>query len=170
MLKPEISTLINDQINKELFSTYLYLHISNYYTFENLLGFANWFNVQVQEELAHVRFFIQYLQDNGEPVSLKSVEADNTVFQNFIDPLYLALKHEQSVTASIENIYATALEKKDFRTTQFLDWFIKEQAEEEKNTEDLVKKFELFATDGRGLYLLDTELATRTFIQPSLTI
>lgn len=168
MLKPEISTLINDQINKELFSTYLYLHIANYYTYENLLGFANWFNVQVQEELAHVRFFIQYLQDNGEPVSLNAVEADNTVFQNFIAPLHLALKHEQSVTASIENIYAVALEKKDFRTTQFLDWFIKEQAEEEKNTEDLVKRFQLFATDGKGLYLLDTELAARTFIQPTL--
>ena len=83
--------------------------------------------------------------------------------------MHLALKHEQSVTASIENIYAVALEKKDFRTTQFLDWFIKEQAEEEKNTEDLVKRFQLFATDGKGLYLLDTELAARTFIQPSLT-
>ncbi len=170
MLKPEISALINDQINKELFSAYLYLHMANYYTFENLSGFANWFNVQVQEELAHVRFFIQYLQDNGEPVSLKTIDADTTEFQNFLEPLQLALEHERLVTESIENIYAHALEKKDFRTTQFLDWFIKEQGEEEKNAEDLVKKFELFAADGKGLYLLDTELAARTFVQPTLVI
>ena len=169
MLKPEISALINEQINKELFSSYLYLNISNYYTYKNLLGFANWFNVQVQEELAHANFFIQYLQDNGEAVSLKAIEADSTVFENFIDPLNHTLQHEQTVTASIENIYALALEKKDFRTTQFLDWFIKEQAEEEKNADDLIKKFELFAMDGKGLYLLDTELAARTFVPPTMT-
>lgn len=170
MLKPEITHLINEQINKELFSSYLYLHIANYYTLENLSGFANWFNVQVEEELAHARLFIQYLQDHGEAVSLQPIDADTTVFKDFIEPLKLALAHERLVTASIENIYAQALEKRDFRTTQFLDWFIKEQGEEEKNTEDLVKKFELFAADGKGLYLLDTELATRTFVQPTLTI
>ena len=169
MLKPEISTLINDQINKELFSSYLYLNISNYYTYKNLSGFANWFNVQAQEELAHANFFIQYLQDNGEAVSLKSIKADSTVFENFIDPLNYTLQHEQTVTASIENIYALALEKKDFRTTQFLDWFIREQAEEEKTADDLIKKFELFAIDGKGLYLLDTELAARTFVPPTMT-
>lgn len=170
MLKPEITTLINDQINKELFSSYLYLHIANYYTLENLSGFANWFNVQVQEELAHAKLFIQYLQDHGEPISLKAIDVDTTEFKDFLEPLKLALKHERLVTASIENIYAQALEKRDFRTTQFLDWFIKEQGEEEKNTEDLVKKFELFAADGKGLYLLDTELATRTFVQPTIAI
>ena len=170
MLKPEIAILINDQINKELFSSYLYLHMANYYTLENLSGFANWFNVQVQEELAHARFFIQYLQDHGEVVSLKTIDADTTEFKNFVEPLKLALKHERLVTASIENIYAHALEQRDFRTTQFLDWFIKEQGEEEKSTEDLLKKFELFASDGKGLYLLDTELSTRTFVEPTMTI
>lgn len=85
-------------------------------------------------------------------------------------PLTAALEHEREVTASINNIYAAAYEAKDFRTMQFLDWFVKEQGEEEKSTEDLVKRFELFGNDAKGLYMLDAELGARVYAAPSLVL
>ena len=103
------------------------------------------------------------LLNNSEKVVLKDVMAPNFSYQNFREPLSAAFEHEKKVTASINNIYARAYSLKDFRTMQFLDWFVKEQGEEEKNTEDLIKKYDLFGTDPKGLYLLDAELATRIY-------
>lgn len=170
MLNQEIVKLINQQINKEFFSAYFYLDIANYYISENLNGFGNWFNIQAQEERDHALLFIKYLQNNGEQVVLSAIQPNQENFTSFDIPLIKTFEHEQSVTKSIENIYAVAFENKDFRTVQFLDWFIKEQGEEEKNTDDLIKKYELFAKDGKGLYLLDTELASRVYAAPSLVI
>ena len=170
MLNQEIVKLINQQINKEFFSAYFYLDIANYYISENLNGFGNWFNIQAQEEKDHALLFIKYLQNNGEQVILSAIQPNQENFTSFNMPLIKTFEHEQSVTKSIENIYAVAFENKDFRTVQFLDWFIKEQGEEEKNTDDLIKKYELFAKDGKGLYLLDTELASRVYVAPSLVI
>jgi len=170
MLSEKIAKLINEQINKELFSAYLYLDIANYYISKNLNGFGNWFSVQVQEENAHAMLFIKYLQNNGVDVELDDIKALKQKFADFNEPLVATLDHERIVTASIDNIYAVAFENRDFRTTQFLDWFIKEQGEEEQNADELIKKYELFGKDGKGLYLLDTELATRIFVAPSLVI
>lgn len=170
MLNQEIIKLINQQINKEFFSAYFYLSIANYYIDENLNGFGNWFNIQAQEEKDHALLFMKYLQNNNGQVVLTSIESNQEKFTSFDMPLIKTLKHEQSVTKSIENIYAIAFENKDFRTVQFLDWFIKEQGEEEKNADDLLKKYELFGKDGKGLYLLDTELASRVYIAPSLVL
>lgn len=91
-------------------------------------------------------------------------------FSDFDEPLLETLAHERFVTDSINTIYAVALENRDFRTTQFLDWFIKEQGEEEQNADELIKKYELFGKDGKGLYLLDSELAARVYAPPSLVI
>lgn len=170
MLNIKVIKLLNEQINKELFSAYFYLDIANYYISKNLNGFGNWFNVQEQEERAHAMLFVKYLQNNGVEVELDDIKALKTKFNDFNEPLTATLEHEIFVTDSINNIYAVALENKDFRTTQFLDWFIKEQGEEEQNADDLIKKYDLFAKDGKGLYLLDTELAARIFTPPSLVI
>lgn len=170
MLNEKIVTLINEQINKELFSEYLYLDMANYYIANNLNGFGNWFNVQVQEERSHAMLFIKYLQNNGDDVVLGDIKASTTKFTDLAEPLKASLEHERLITDSIHNIYAAALELKDYRTTQFLDWFIKEQGEEEQNADDLVKKYELFGKDGKGLYLLDSELAARVYNPPSLVI
>jgi ferritin len=170
MLNAEVSKLINEQINKELFSAYLYLGTANYYIDQNLNGFGNWFNVQVKEELDHVMLFMKYLQNNGERVCLETINASDKSFSNLEEPLVASLEHERFVSASIDNIYAVALEKKEFKTLQFLDWFIKEQVEEEKNSDDLIKKYNLFGKDGKGLYLLDTELAARVYTVPSLVL
>ncbi|WP_069997644.1 ferritin [Cellulosilyticum sp. I15G10I2] len=170
MLNAKIVKLINEQINKEFFSAYFYLDIANYYISKNLNGFGNWFNVQAQEERSHAMLFVKYLQNNGEDVELDDIKALKRKFADFSEPLNATLEHEIFVTESINNIYAAALENKDFRTTQFLDWFIKEQGEEEQNADDLIKKYDLFGKDGKGLYLLDSELAARVYAPPSLVI
>lgn len=170
MLNEKVSNLLNEQINKEFYSAYLYLDMSNYYYEEGLEGFGNWYKVQAQEERDHAMLFLQYLQNNSEKVTLGEIKAPNITFSNHKSPLHESLKHEQYVTASIHNIYDEAFKVKDFRTMQFLDWFIKEQGEEEKNSEDLIKKYELFGTDSKSLYMLDSELGTRVYAPPSLVL
>ena len=170
MLNEKVASLINEQINKEFYSAYLYLDISNYYNESGLNGFGNWFMVQAQEERDHALLFLQYLQNNGEKVTLSEIKAPNITFSNFSSPLQESLKHEQFVTASINNIYDEVSKIKDYRTMQFLDWFIKEQGEEEKNSEDLIMKYNVFGSDAKGLYMLNSELAARVYSAPSLVL
>lgn len=170
MLNKELVTLLNNQINMELYSAYFYLDIYNYYTDQNLNGFGNWFYVQTQEERDHAMLFMKYLLNNSERAVLQDVKAPDIIFKDFREPANAAFEHEQKVTASINNIYAVAYELKDFRTMQFLDWFVKEQGEEEKNTEDIIKRYDLFGNDPKGLYLIDSELAARVYTPPTLVI
>lgn len=170
MLNQNVVKLLNEQIRKEFFSAYLYLDMANYYADQGLNGFEHWFFVQTQEERDHALLFRQYLLNNGAKVELETIEAPNETYQNFREPLIASLKHEEYVTASIHTIYDEAFQVKDFRTMQFLDWFIKEQGEEEKNSEDNIKKYDLFAGDSKGLYMLDSELKTRLYAAPSLIL
>ena len=170
MMNKELVSLINNQINMEWYSAYLYLYIYTYYTDKNLNGFGNWFQIQTQEERDHAMLFIKYLLNNSEEVVLQEIQKPNISFNDFREPANAAFEHEKKVTASINNIYAVAYEQNDFRTMQFLDWFVKEQGEEEKNTEEIVKRYDLFGNDARGLYLLDAELATRIYAPASLII
>ena len=170
MLNQEIAKLLNEQINKELFSAYLYLDIANYYADQTLNGFENWFFIQTQEERDHALLFRQYLLDNGASVTLTQIEGLNEKYNDFREPLVKAFEHEQYVTASINKIYEAAYKISDFRTMQFLDWFIKEQGEEEKNADDNIKKFDLFAGDPKGLYMLDIEMKARVYTAPSLVL
>jgi len=166
----KITLLLNEQIQKELFSSYLYLDMANYYSDEGLDGFSHWFYVQAQEEMDHAMLFRTYLLNNEYRVKLLPIEAPDKEFTDFSVPLALSLEHEQFVTASINNIFDVALAVKDYRTIEFLNWFIKEQGEEEKNASDLIKKFELFGRDAKGLYQLDQELGTRIYNAPSLVL
>lgn len=170
MLDPNVSKLLNTQINKEFYSAYLYLDFSNYYTQEGLAGFANWYRIQAQEERDHAMLFMQYLQNNNCKVSLEAIEKPDKTFGGFEDPLRAALIHEQYVTGLIHLIYDAAYAVKDFRTMQFLDWFVKEQGEEENAAEGLIKKFELFGSDPKGLYMLDNEMGARVYAAPSLVL
>jgi ferritin len=170
MLDQNVAALLNDQINKELYSAYLYLDIANYYIHEGLNGYGNWYTIQAQEEQDHAMLMLKYLQNNGHAVTLGAVAAPNTSFANFKEPLVKAYEHEQYVTGLINNIYDAAYNVKDFRTMQFLDWFVKEQGEEEQNTDDQIKRFDLFGNDPKGLYALDSELAGRTYSAPTLTL
>ena len=169
-MNQKIASLINEQINKELFSAYLYLDIANFYANAGLSGFDNWFFVQAQEERDHAMLFRTYMLNNDEVITLPAVDAPDRTYADYMAPLKLTLEHEQTVTASINNIYAAAYQEKDFRAMQFLDWFIKEQGEEEKNANDLIRKYELFGGDSKGLYLLDQELGARVYAPPSLVL
>ena len=123
--------LLNDQINKELYSAYLYLSFADYYDEEGLSGFCNWYEIQAQEERDHALIFRNYLHDNGCKVKLLAIDQPDKTFTNYLEPLEAALEHEKYVTALINDIYAAAHEAKDYRTMKFLDWFIEEQMEEE---------------------------------------
>ncbi|MBQ5765696.1 MAG: ferritin [Clostridia bacterium] len=170
MLNEKVIDLLNDQINKELYSAYLYLDMSNYFDDNDLDGFANWYYIQAQEERDHAMLFLKYLQSNGIRPVLKAVDMPDKVFEKHIDPLLAGAEHERYVTELIHNIYDAAYAVKDFRTMQFLDWFVKEQLEEEENADKLVNKFNLFGDDPKSLYLLDQELAARVYSAPSLVL
>ena len=170
MLNANVSKLINEQIAKELYSAYLYLDFSVYYEREGLDGFANWYMVQAQEERDHAMLMLKYLQLNGEKVTLEAIDKPDKTYTSLMDPLKAGFEHEQYVTSLINTIYAAAYEAKDFRTMQFLDWFVKEQLEEEKNADDMIKKMELFGNDSKGLYSLDSEYAARIYTAPSLVL
>jgi ferritin len=166
----QVAALINEQINKELYSAYLYLDIANFYADAGLNGFDNWFYVQAQEERDHAMLFRTYMLNNDEKITLTAIDEPGQSYPDYMAPLKLTLSHEKTVTASINNIYSVAAQEKDFRTIQFLDWFVKEQGEEEKNAMDLIRKYELFGSDSKGLYLLDQELGTRVYAAPSLVL
>lgn len=169
-MNEKVSALLNDQINKEFYSAYLYLDIANFYTQKGLDGFANWYEIQAKEEQDHAMLMYRYLQNNGEKVTLEAIGKPDKSFETLMDPLKVGLEHERYVTSLINTIYVAAQEAKDFRTTQFLDWFIKEQGEEEKNSMDQITKMELFGDDARSLYMLNSELAARVYSAPSLVL
>ena len=170
MLNEKVAALCNEQINKEFYSAYLYLDIANYYADQGLDGFANWYTIQAQEERDHAMLFLQYLQNNGEKVTLEAIAKPDKVFLNHRAALEVGFEHEQYVTSLINNIYAAAHEARDYRTMQFLDWFVKEQGEEEKNADDMLKKYDLYGSDPKGLYSLNSELAARVYSAPSLVL
>ena len=167
MLDLKVAELINEQVNKELYSAYLYLDFANYYEDEGLDGFAHWYEIQAQEERDHAFKMRRYLIDNGVSVKFGAIAKPDKVFNNLLSPLEAGLEHERYVTSLIHDIYAVAFEKKDFKTMQFLDWFVKEQVEEEKNAEDMIKKMKLFGSDSKGLYMLNQELLGRTYNAPA---
>lgn len=163
MIDKKIAELINEQVNKELYSAYLYLEFSNYYEAEGLDGFAHWYQVQAQEERDHAMMMRRYLIDNGVRVTFGAIATPDKIAKKHDEPLAFGYEHEQYVTSLINNIYAEAFKLHDFKTMQFLDWFIKEQGEEEKNAEDMIRKYELFGHDAKGLYSLNQELLARVY-------
>lgn len=163
----KVYELINDQINKELYSAYLYLSFADYYEEEGLDGYANWYMIQAQEERDHALIFRNYLHENGERVKLLAIDMPDKTFTNFLEPLEAGLEHEKYVTSLINDIYAAAIEAKDYRAMKFLDWFIEEQMEEEDTADDMITKMKLFGSDAKALYDLDQQYAARTYTVPS---
>ena len=169
-MNDKIAALLNEQINKELYSAYLYLDIANFYDEQDLDGYANYYTIQAQEERDHALLFLKYMQTNGLKVTFEAIAKPDKVFKEVIDPLVAAAEHERYVTALINAIYHEAHEAKDYRTMKFLDWFVDEQMEEEDNADTMVNRYKLFGQDPKGLYLLDQEYAARVYTAPSLTL
>lgn len=169
-MNENVAKLLIEQVNKEFYSAYLYLDFANYYAEAGLDGFANWYRVQAQEERDHAMLFLQYLLNNEVKVAFDAIAKPEWERDDNMTPLKKALEHEKYVTASINDIYTAAYEARDFRTMQLLDWFVKEQGEEEKNASDMITKMELFGTDAKGLYMLNSELKARVYAAPSLVL
>ena len=169
-MNEKIAKLLNEQINKEFYSAYLYLDISNFYDEQDLDGYKNYYMIQAQEERDHALLFMQYMQMNGLKVTLDAIGKPDKKFESVLDPLVVAAEHERYVTALINNIYHEAHEARDYRTMKFLDWFVDEQMEEEENADKMVSRYKLFGQDPKGLYLLDQELKGRVYTAPSLVL
>ena len=169
-MNEKIAALLNQQINKEFYSAYLYLDMSNFYDELDLDGYANYYMIQAQEERDHALLFMKYMQVNGLKITLDAIDKPDKVYTNVIDPLEAAAEHERYVTSLINDIYHECHAAKDYRTMKFLDWFVDEQMEEEDNADSMITRYKLFGNDPRGLYLLDQEYAGRVYTAPSLVL
>jgi ferritin len=158
---------LNEQINKEIYSAYLYLSISAYSTFVGMKGFANWFMVQYQEEMAHAMKIYDYINDQGGQVKLLAVEEPPTEFGSPLEMFEKTLEHEKFVTKRINDLVDLAIKEKDHASNIFLQWFVTEQIEEEANDNEIISKLKLVGKDSNGLFMIDKELATRVFTPPA---
>ncbi len=164
MLKPKVKKAINEQINAEIWSAYMYLSMSSYFTAQGLAGFANWMRVQWQEELSHAMKFFDYMVERGEQPILKPIAAVPDKWKSTLHVMEETLKHERHVTSLINNIMDVAIEEKDHATKSMLQWFVDEQVEEEANAQALIDDLKLIDGNGHGLLLLDRELRSRVFV------
>lgn len=153
--------LLNEQVNKEFYSAYLYLSFSIWFAEKGLMGFAHWYDLQAKEELEHANKFIKYLGENELEIKLEAIAKPESKFDSMELIIRSALEHEKFITDSISVIYDDALENKDYRTMEFLNFFIKEQMEEEVNATDVLNKYLAYGKDSQSLYLLDKDLGKR---------
>ena len=167
MISKKMAKIINEQITKELYSGYLYLSMASYFEVENLPGIANWMRVQAQEETAHGMIFFNYLADHGERALFGAIDAPATDFKSVLAVFEMTLEHEKTVTASIYKLVDQSVTDHDYATQNFLQWFVKEQVEEEKNADTIIGKLKRIGKSEDGIYMLDRELAARIFAMPA---
>jgi ferritin len=161
MISAVMQKAINEQINKELYSFYLYLSMAAYFENRNLPGFANWMHIQADEEHGHGMRLFQHLVDRGGKVELQAIAGPETDWKTNLDVFKQAQEHEAVVTASINALYELALNEKDYPAQVMLQWFINEQVEEEKNAANIVQQLELIDAKGTAVLMLDHQLGKR---------
>jgi ferritin len=161
MISKKLEKALNDQINAELYSAYLYLSMSAYFEAENLPGFANWMRVQWQEEVKHALKIYDYVNERTGRVVLKSITEPPAKWKSPMDVFEATYKHEQVVTGRINDLVNQAIAEKDHATNAFLQWFVTEQVEEEKSADEIVQKLRCISDAPGGLYMLDKELGQR---------
>jgi len=166
MFNKKMEKLFNEQINEELYSAYLYLSMVAYFESINLPGFANWMRVQTQEEVMHAMKFYDYINQRNGRVVLTALADPQIEWKSPMDAFEAAYKHELHITAKINELVNLAIEEKDHAANMFLQWFVNEQVEEEKNPSDIIQKLKMIKDSSEGLYMLDKELATRVFTPP----
>ena len=165
-MNEKLEKAFNDQINAEFYSEYFYLAMYAYFDRMNLQGFKNWMNVQIQEEHAHAMGLFNYVHERGGKVVLQEIAKPQTDWESPLEVFKDVLKHEQYVTSRINELADIADEVKDRAAVSFIDWYIKEQVEEENNVGNVLKTLTLICDDKQCLYMLDKELAARTFTAP----
>lgn len=167
MLSQKLQDAINEQINKELHSEYIYLSIAAYFKSRDLDGIANFFFVQTQEEHFHAMKLFNYLIDRGGTVVLKEIAAPPVKFNSALEAFEKTLEHEQFITKSINDLMDLAIKENDHALVSFLKWYVDEQIEEEATASRLVNRLKITGDSGPGLLILDSELAKRTFTPPA---
>lgn len=165
-MNEKLEKAFNNQINKEFYSEYLYLSMLAYFERMNLQGFKNWMNVQMQEEHAHAMGMFNYLHERGGKVVLQAIEQPKTDWTSPVDVFEHVLEHEKYVTSLINELADVAEEVKDRAAISFVDWYLKEQVEEEANASNVLKTLKLICNDTNCLYMYDKELLTRVFNPP----
>ncbi len=166
MLKKSVETAINQQINAEFHSAYLYLSMSSYCQSIGMAGCANWLKVQYQEELAHATHFFDYVLERGGRVILTPIAAVDADFKNVMHVFEETLQHELKVTGLINNLMDIAIQESDHAAKSFLQWFVDEQVEEEANVEQILNNLRLINGEGQGLLMMDREMQARVFVNP----
>ncbi len=168
MLKKSVEKEFNNQINEETFSAYLYWSMSAWCERQNLPGFANWMRVQAQEEMSHALKFYTHILERGGAVKLAAIAAPDTDWKDVEEIFTATLRHENHITERINMLVDLAIKEKDHAGNQFLQWFVYEQVEEEKNAEAIVGHLKMLGKQpGAALYMLDKELAARVFTAPA---
>jgi ferritin len=161
MIGKAVQDAMNEQINKELFSSYLYLSMAAYFEDKNLMGFAHWMRLQAEEEREHAMKFYDFILDRGGRVNLKGIDGPETDWESNLEVAQQVVAHEAKVTESINNLYDLALKDKDYASQVMLQWFISEQVEEEKNATELVAKLKMIEERGTAVLMLDHRLSKR---------
>ena len=166
MISKKLQKAINKQINKELYSEYLYLSMAAYLESIGLEGFANFFKVQVQEERFHTMKFFDYVNERGGRVILEAIDRPQIEFKSPVEIFEIAYKHEQYVTKLINELMEVAIKENDHAAKSFLNWYIDEQVEEEASMDKILNQLKMIGGKGQGMLMLDKELAARTFTPP----
>jgi len=167
MLSKKMEKALNEQINAELYSAYLYLSMASWIEGEGLDGFANWFKVQFQEETAHAMRLYDYVYERGGRVRMGPIEGPKNEWKSAEHAFDETLKHEQKVTGLINGLVKLAREEDDYATENMLQWFVAEQVEEEDTADKLLQRVKLVGDKGHGLYMMDRELAARVYTPPA---
>ncbi len=167
MISKKLQDALNDQLNAELYSSYLYLSMSAYFQSANLAGFAGWMRIQAQEELVHVMKFYDYVGERGGKVTLGAVDGPPTEWKSPLAAFEQAYAHEQMVTGRINDLVNLAIDERDHATNGFLQWFVTEQVEEEATADAVVQKLKLIGDDGGGMFMVDQEMGARVFTPPA---
>ena len=162
MLKENVEKALNEQINAELYSAYLYQSMAAYFEDKSLAGFARWMDVQADEEMAHARKIYDFVNERGGRVILDGIDKPKNEWNSNLEVFEDSLAHEEKITAMINDLVALADEEKDYATHSFLQWFVDEQVEEEDNVGEIVDKLRLAGDSAQGLFMMDDKLGART--------
>lgn len=166
MISEKMNESLNEQINKETFSAYLYLSMRAYFDNIGLTGFANWMYVQALEEFTHAERFYKYINSVGGRVKLNAIDAPDVEFKSPADAFEKTLTHERFITKSINELVNQAIVEKDHSSNNMLQWFVNEQVEEEEAPNLILQQLKLVGDNGHALLMLDRELGVRTFVPP----
>jgi len=167
MISKKMEKALNDQVNAELYSAYLYLSMESYFKSENLNGFANWMRVQTQEEVSHAMKIYDFINERNGRVILKAIEGPQTKWDSHLAVFEAVYAHEQKVTGLINKLVDLAINENDHATNNFLQWFVNEQVEEESSADEIVQQLKMMKDAPGGLFMLDRELGQRVFTPPA---